>query len=348
MKKNKIHWSSPSNIAIVKYWGKYESQIPMNPSISFTLSECRTETSVEWSHQTEKNHCSFEFYYEGKLKPEFDVKIKKYLDLMVRQIPVLKNLHLIIHSKNTFPHSAGIASSASAMSALALCLVSIEQEMLQHTLSEEDFLRKASHWARLGSGSAARSLFSKAAVWGAMKGHDDYSNEWAIPFGDKLHPMFHRMQDCIFIVSKSEKSVSSTAGHQLMEHHPYRQSRIEQANNNMTQVMTALINGNWREFAGICEEEALTLHGLMMSSRPGYILLEPESLHVISEIKKFANDSGLPLTFTIDAGPNIHMLYPEEIKKEIHHWLQKQFPEYWNEHKFIFDHTGAGPVLMHS
>lgn len=346
MKKNRIDWASPSNIAIVKYWGKYGIQLPMNPSLSFTLSECKTETNVEWNVVKDQKNCSIEFLYDGKPKPAFESKIMKFIASIENSIPCLQNLHLKINSRNTFPHSAGIASSASAMSALALCLVSIEQEINQVSMSDELFFTRASQFARLGSGSAARSLYPKAAIWGEFNAQKEFSNEFAIPFGDKLHPMFQNIQDCIIIVNQAEKMVSSTAGHQLMVNHPYRQARIEQALRNMSILIDALQTGDWQQFALVCEEEALSLHGLMMSSTPGYILLEPESLHVISEIKKFAKESKLPVTFTIDAGPNIHLLYPKEIKSEVEQWLQIQIPDYWKSNKFIFDCMGSGPAQL--
>jgi diphosphomevalonate decarboxylase len=340
---NKIRWTSPSNIAIVKYWGKKGMQIPMNPSLSFTLSECKTDTSIEWLEEQNKAHCKVEFYYNGNPKPEFEEKINKYISLLESDMPWLQTLHLKINSLNTFPHSAGIASSASAMSALALCLVTHEQEILHQRAFDDSLLKKASFVARLGSGSAARSVYPMASVWGLTEQIPGSSDEFAIPFGDEIHPVFQNLEDCIFIVNQNEKSVSSRAGHKLMEQHPFRESRIHQANTNLRYLIQALKGGDWLNFASVCEEEALSLHGLMMTSNPGYILLEPESLFIISELKKFRSESKLPVTFTIDAGPNIHLLYPENIKEEVKSWIQKELPVYWNERKLIFDRIGNGP-----
>ncbi len=341
--QNKIRWTSPSNIAIIKYWGKHGMQIPMNPSLSFTLSDCKTDTSIEWNENNYAGHCTFEFNYDGKPKPDFEDKLKKHILNLESILPSIKELHLKIDSINTFPHSAGIASSASAMSALALCLVSIENEIGNQNLSEQTFLRSASYISRLGSGSAARSIYPVASLWGEFGEVKGSSNEFAIPFKEEIHSTFKSLQDCIFLVNKNEKYISSRAGHQLMENHPYRHARIEQANRNLSLLIQVLKEGHWKLFASICEEEALSLHGLMMSSNPGYVLLEPDSLHVLSEIRQFRNESKLPIAFTIDAGPNIHLLYPEEIKNDVNNWIQKKLPSYWIEKKLIFDKLGMGP-----
>ncbi|MFZ1255933.1 MAG: diphosphomevalonate decarboxylase [Saprospiraceae bacterium] len=343
MKTQSIRWISPSNIAIIKYWGKFGNQLPMNPSLSFTLSESKTDTSITWEVIPNQETCSFDFFYDGKPKPSFETKISNFLKKLEVEYNWLKLLHLEINSKNTFPHSAGIASSASAMSAIALCLVSIENEINKQPYIEDVFYKTASRISRLGSGSAARSVFPVAALWGESIPVESSANEYAIPFINNIHPIFRELQDYIFIINKNEKLVSSSGGHQLMENHPYRASRIQQANENISKLIPALATGAFPEFAMICEEEALSLHGLMMSSRPGYILLEPESLWLINEIKAFQNLTQLPITFTIDAGPNIHMLFPKSIKKEVDSWIQKSLPGYLIENRIIFDSVGLGP-----
>jgi diphosphomevalonate decarboxylase len=348
---HKIIWNSPSNIAIIKYWGKNGFQIPMNPSLSFTLSACKTETSIEFFETPESNQIKFSFLYDGQPKPEFEKKINKFLNALLSDMPWLTNYKLIINSVNTFPHSAGIASSASAMSALALCLVTHEQEILQQRNNEDSFFRKASFIARIGSGSASRSVFPIASVWGSNDYLSEASDEYAIPVAHDIHPRFHNLIDCIFLVNRSEKKISSTAGHQLMENHPFRECRLLQAHKNMEKLLKALKEGDWMKFSDVCEEEALSLHGLMMSSKPGYILLEPESLHLISEIQQFRYETQLPLCFTIDAGPNLHLLFPEEILEDINQWIRRQLPDYWNHKKIIMDRVGTGPqggIIIHN
>ena len=136
-------WEAPSNIALVKYWGKYGAQLPKNPSISFTLSYCKTTTEVIFSPSDNKVDPTFEFYFNKKERPDFHAKINQFFEYILPYLPGLKNYHLKISSSNSFPHSSGIASSASAMAALALCVVDFEKQFHEE-LTEKDFLKKAS------------------------------------------------------------------------------------------------------------------------------------------------------------------------------------------------------------
>ncbi|HAV30133.1 MAG TPA: diphosphomevalonate decarboxylase, partial [Saprospirales bacterium] len=150
-----VTWRSPSNIAIVKYWGKHGVQLPRNPSVSFTLDAAHTDTTVSFTEKSEKDgEVSIDFYFEGAPNEAFASKITAFLESLHVEFNFLLDYNLKIESSNSFPHSSGIASSASAMSALALCLCSIEKILTGWPTDGTDFLNKASHIARLGSGSA--------------------------------------------------------------------------------------------------------------------------------------------------------------------------------------------------
>ena len=141
-------WRAPSNIALVKYWGKYGNQLPRNASISFTLNSAFTETSVKYIAKTDDNkNIDLKFLFEGKENPKFAEKIQKFLESIVPHFPILPYFSLEINSTNSFPHSTGIASSASSMSALALCLVDIENA-LDGGLRPHEFFEKASKIAK--------------------------------------------------------------------------------------------------------------------------------------------------------------------------------------------------------
>ncbi|MGA8855504.1 MAG: diphosphomevalonate decarboxylase, partial [Christiangramia sp.] len=123
IESGEVTWQSPSNIALVKYWGKKENQIPANPSISFTLDNCQSTTRLKYSTrktESETGDFNFDFYFEGKQKDDFKPKILKFFQRIEKYCPYLKNYKFEIYSENSFPHSSGIASSASGMSALAL------------------------------------------------------------------------------------------------------------------------------------------------------------------------------------------------------------------------------------
>ncbi|MBC7885694.1 MAG: diphosphomevalonate decarboxylase, partial [Saprospiraceae bacterium] len=142
---NKTGWQSPSNIAIIKYWGKHGRQLPNNPSVSFTLTTAATQTCIEWTDFNKFGRVELTFTLEGKENPGFSARIEKFLDSLVDEyFPFLKEVSLQIDSSNSFPHSSGIASSASGMSALALCLCDIEQKLNGEKNDNSAFIRKAS------------------------------------------------------------------------------------------------------------------------------------------------------------------------------------------------------------
>ena len=335
----KVQWKSPSNIALVKYWGKFGNQLPKNPSISFTLKHSVTTLSIS---VIDSPNFSLKFYFEGIENPKFQEKILKFLDTCKIRFPWLKNHHLEIHSSNTFPHSSGIASSASSMSALCLSLLSVDEFFTGNKLSKDKFLKAASELSRLASGSASRSLFSGLASWGESSALASSSNQFATPFIE-AHEIFSNFCDSILIVDAGEKSVSSRAGHGLMENHPFKEQRFLMANQNLLHLVSALKSGDLKSFIEIVEEEALTLHALMMTSNPSYILLKPESLWLIERIKQFRSEKNIPVCFTIDAGPNIHLLYPKSYVAQVRLWIESELAEKLVGIKWIHDEVGSGP-----
>jgi len=203
-------WESPSNIALIKYWGRYDEQLPKNPSISFTLSKCKTITKINYRPKRENETENFSFLFENSSKPSFHVKIDKFINRIEKYIPAVKHHFFEIKSHNTFPHSSGIASSASAMSSLALCFMEIERQ-INPKISEIYFLKKASFLARLGSGSASRSIEGPLVSWGDSEAYDNSSLFYGTSLKN-IAPIFKTYQDTILIIDKNEKKVSSTLG----------------------------------------------------------------------------------------------------------------------------------------
>ncbi len=340
-------WRSPSNIAIIKYWGKHGRQLPRNPSISLTLSASFTDMALEYApRETSGEGIELDFLFHDEPNEAFRAKILAFLESLTPVFPFLPELSLRIRSGNSFPHSAGIASSASSMSALALCLCSLEDALLGTLGDPEAFDRKASEIARLGSGSACRSIYPYAAVWGATPDVPGASDEYAVPAEDYLHPLFKSLHNDILIVSAGEKAVSSRAGHALMEGNPYAEPRYDQARRRLRRLLDVLRAGDLPEFGKIAEDEALTLHALMMCSDPSYMLMEPNSLEMIKRIRQYRADTGHPLCFTLDAGPNIHLLYPEEIIHEVRAFIDEQLKPLCANEWVIGDWVGEGPEEM--
>lgn len=340
-----VTWRSPSNIAIIKYWGKYGVQLPRNPSLSLTLAASFTDTRLEYTFREDRDAgpIDLEFFFHQERNEAFETKIRTYLQSLLPVYPFLEQLKFSVYSGNSFPHSAGIASSASAMSALALCLCSLE-DLLFGTLKEpEVFDRKASYLSRLGSGSACRSIFPHAAVWGETPLVPGSSNEFAVAAGELLHDNIKDLHDDILIVSSDEKAVSSRDGHALMEGNPYADVRYTQARTRLSTLLDALRTGDLPTFGKIAEDEALTLHALMMCSNPSYVLMQPGTLAIIEKVRAWRAETGHPVFFTLDAGPNVHLLYPGEIVAEVRGFIEEELKQHCEDESFLQDWVGEGP-----
>jgi len=335
-----VKWEAPSNIALIKYWGKKKHQIPANPSVSFTLSDCKTVTEVSFSKREKTDFFSFDFLLEGKQKLDFFPKIEQFFQRIEPYIPFLRSYHFTINSKNTFPHSSGIASSASAMAALALCLMDMERKFME--ISDDFFYKKASFLARLGSGSACRSIKGNPIIWGKHPEIPNSSDLFGVELDFEIHENFKKYQDAILLVDTKEKLISSTIGHKLMQNHPFAQKRFLQATENISTLLEIFRYGNYDKFIKIVEREALTLHSMMMTSDPYFILMKPNTLEIINRVWSFRNITKIPVCFTLDAGANVHLLYPKQYKDEILNFIKQTLVEFCDDKRFIIDELGNG------
>ncbi len=339
-----VSWQSPSNIALVKYWGKYGQQMPMNASISFTLKNCNTKTSLHFEKRSTtsvKEGFDLEVFFNGKREEGFEPKILKFFERAEAYLPFLKDFKFKIETSNSFPHSSGIASSASGMSALALCLMDMEQQM-QPNITDDYFFEKASFLARLGSGSACRSLEGPLIVWGEHPKIEGSNNYFGTKYPLAIHGNFQNYQNTILLVDKGEKKVSSTLGHDLMLDHPFAEQRFRQAKENLSKLIPVFENGNLSEFNKIVESEALSLHAMMMTSMPYFILMKPNTLEIINHIWKFREETGSNVCFTLDAGANVHVLYPEIEKKTVLQFIKSKLSQFCKNGEFIEDQVGFG------
>lgn len=337
-------WECPSNIALIKYWGKKHFQQPLNPSLSMTLKQSRTIISVEYHHHRKLEKLSLSYYFEDKRNATFEDRYRQYLLHVSKYLPFLNHTELVIKSYNTFPHSAGIASSASSFGSLALALCDMERSLFGTQAEDSAFFEKASFLARLGSGSACRSVYGGFTLWGRSEDILTSTNEAAISLNSLIHPDFTDYRDSILVIDSGKKVISSSAGHRLMEHHPFAAARVIQVQENLKKMLVSLQTGMEPAFSALVEEEALTLHAMMLTSRPGYILLKPNSLEVIDRIRKFRLSSGLSVCFTLDAGANVHLLYPGEITGQIRPFIENQLACLCQDGNFIHDTIGTGPV----
>jgi len=337
-----VRCTSPSNIALVKYWGKKPIQIPANASISFSLKNCHTLTFVELQEKTSTEEIDFDFYFDKERKPEFKPKLATFFERVKAYIPNCLNHKMVIHSDNSFPHSSGIASSASAMSALAGCLFTWEKILTNKEDMQEDEA-VISEIARLGSGSAARSIRGGYSLWGKYDPIKASSDNYAIGI-DKINPLFQDLQDTILLVDVGVKKVSSTVGHQLMNNHHYAEQRFKQAEENITKLLDILTKDDFMEFAKVVEEEALSLHAMMLTSNPSYLLFRPNTIAIIEKIREIREAEGLPICFTLDAGANVHVIYPNQFINSVMAFIEKELLVYCENGAYICDEVGSGQL----
>ncbi|MBS1572952.1 MAG: diphosphomevalonate decarboxylase [Bacteroidetes bacterium] len=325
--------SCPSNIALIKYWGKYEGQIPANPSISYTLNHCHTITKIEFFAD---EPFSVQTFLAGKEEVKFAEKIEKYFKNIELYLPWILKGKYIIKTENTFPHSSGIASSASGFGAIAKCLMDFD-DIFSNGIEKEFKTKKASFLARLGSGSACRSLYDGLVVWGETDEVMGSSDLFAVQYpNEKIHPVFKNFNDWVLLIHEGQKTVSSTVGHGLMDANPYAERRFQEARENFVPMKEILKTGDLQKFIQLVEHEALTLHAMMMMSEPAFILMKTGTMEVINKIWNFRKETNLPLFFTLDAGANVHLLFPNNGQEnEIKSYIESE----------LLQHTQNGGVV---
>lgn len=327
---NTITCSAHSNIALIKYWGKSGQQNPINPSLSFTLKNSQTNLTLDYFHSPGNFNVIFTFEDQPHFK--FHDRIEKIIRHLAHSRSYLLDYTFKINSTNTFPHSAGIASSASSMAALSMALNIMHERITQTKLENID--QKNSTLARTMSGSACRSIYFPWALWGEHLSLGIGNNDHSIPL---KFPAIPHLGDSILVIDKNPKKISSSQGHLRFQNHDFYTSRVNQANIRMYHLIHHLKLGNWSQCCPIIKQEALTLHALMLSSADPFTLLRPNTLVAIEKLEYYQKKLGSWLTYTLDAGPNIHILYPMDKKDTVHSLLKKEFQYLCEDHMIIDD-----------
>ncbi len=316
--------------------------MPINPSLSMTLSQAFTRTRLE---AVVEDNVAGLVSVNGDPRHPFIPKMQRLLDLLSGGIPLLGNLAFTAETENSFPHSTGIASSASGISAFALCLLDIANQVATPEVPFNKWMQMVSYASRLGSGSACRSLYGGFTVWGRTALVADSSDDFAVAVRKELHPAMMSLCDAILIVSSEQKEVASTLGHRSMDHHPFRQGRVIQANSNLEETLRALAANDFDKLGDIAENEALSLHALLMSASPGVILVKPGTLEIIRRVRA-QRKIGIPLFFTLDAGANVHLLYPRAAAEAAEAVIRGELAPFCEGGRVIYDHCGTGPARL--
>ncbi len=278
------------NIAFIKYWGNRSDRLrlPANGSISMNLSCLVTQTCVTFDAALDSDCLVLN---HTRLAGKALLRIISFLNVVRRMAG--KQLFARVTSENNFPTGAGIASSASAYAALALAA----SRALNLDLGEAELSRLA----RLGSGSAARSVPGGFVEWQA--GQDDASS-----FAFSIAPPDHwDLVDVIAIVANEHKPVGSTEGHHLAASSPLQAARLASAPQRLEVCRQAILQRDFFALAEITELDSNLMHAVMMTSRPPLFYWQPASLALMKLVPLWRR-AGLPVCYTLDAGPNVHLI----------------------------------------
>jgi diphosphomevalonate decarboxylase len=279
-----------ANIAFIKYWGNRDNalRIPVNGSISINLDGLFTRTTVTFDAFIP---CD-ELILNGKTADGASLaRVSKMLDEV--RVRAGRNHFAKVISENNFPTGAGIASSASAFAALALA----SSSALGLKLSE----RELSILARHGSGSACRSLPAGFVEWQAGSSDAD-------SFASSIAPADHwDLVDCVAVISNTHKPTGSTEGHALAPTSPLQSARAADADRRLKRCREAIIQRDFEKLADIVELDSNIMHAVMMTSNPPLFYWMPATLTIMESVRAWRR-AGIPALYTIDAGPNVHVI----------------------------------------
>ena len=288
-----------SNIAFIKYWGNRDEalRLPVNASLSMNLAGLFTQTRVSFdpSHPSD----SLDLNNAPVQGPALD-RVVRFLD-NVRALSG-SQLYARVTSSNNFPIGAGIASSAAAFAALALAASTAAGLQLSEP--------QLSRLARRGSGSACRSIPGGFVEWQPGATEEE-------SFAFSIAPASHwDLVDCIAVLASGHKSVGSTEGHAAAPTSPLQPARVADTPRRIAIARRAILDRDFSTFAEIVEADSNIMHAVMMTSQPALFYWEPASLQLIKTIPGWRKD-GLQCCYTLDAGPNVHVLCPKAYAAEV-------------------------------
>lgn len=290
-----------SNIALIKYWGKRNSELklPHNGSISLTLDALYTDTEVHFSSDFEKD----QLWLDGNLTSDkASSRVTQLLDRFRHAFHFSE--HAQIKSQNSFPTAAGLASSASGFAAL----VASVNQALNLQLSPQEL----SLWARLGSGSASRSIFGGFVEWKRGEnadGTDSFASPIATPDWD--------VAMVVLVLNPEEKAVSSSIGMQrTVDTSPLYAAWLEGIEQDLCHMRKAIQSQNFETVGQLMEHNALKMHATALAAQPAVLYWSPASVQTIHWVQHL-REQGLPVYLTMDAGPNVKLLVKEKHLSEL-------------------------------
>jgi diphosphomevalonate decarboxylase len=297
-----MHWfaQAPANIALIKYMGKKDKSLnlPDNPSLSYTLDNLLTNVMLEVVPG--KNDIWEPLSIPGAppftLSQNAQARFLKHL----QHIKTHFNYEgaFIVRSSNNFPLGSGLASSASSFAALTICAVRALSELQQRPLAS---IEQQAELSRIGSGSSCRSFFSPWVLW-----ENDTVAAIDLPYKKLLHQ--------VILISHEEKKISSSEAHQRVKTSPHYLTRSARATENLEQLLNALKVEDWKNCYKIAWQEFQDMHNLFETCEQPFTYKTAETHTVLQQVQAHWDQYEDGPIVTMDAGPNIHLLYRPDQK----------------------------------
>lgn len=305
--------SAPSNIALIKYMGKTQTQgnLPTNASLSYTLDHLRTfvRLSPQMGSRDSWSALEGEEYEPMRLSEKGSERFLNHLKMLKSKWGIEQNF--LVESANNFPSDCGLASSASSFAALTLAAAEIFQQLRPQPWGTD--LRTLSSLSRQGSGSSCRSLFTPWALWA-----QEYAEPLVFPYKKFLHQ--------VIIVEDAKKEVSSSEAHKLVAQSSLFPGRVERAEKRLCELQKSLLSEDWKKSFEIVWAEFWDMHALFATCAPPFMYMTAGSQRVLEEILQFWKQQGDGPLVTMDAGANVHFMWREDQKEmalaQEKHWQQ--------------------------
>lgn len=312
---DKVIAKAHTNIALIKYWGKADLtlNLPTTSSLSMTLDKFYTTTEVAFSGDSDSLILN-EQVADAK-------RVQGFLD-MLRSRTGLDFPAVAVKSSNHVPTAAGLASSASSFSALTAAMFGL--------LGLPQDLREMSRVARIGSGSASRSLFGNFAIWN--KGNDDASS-----YAESFYDGDIGLSMIVAAISHDEKKISSTKGMQLAQTAPTYGAWVEKSAEQLEEMKAAILAADIEKVGLIAEKNALGMHEQNRNCSQPFDYFTEQTRRVL-DFTQACYKKGLLAFATMDAGPNVKIITDRATEQQLLKLFQAEFPDL----SFEIAHAGGG------
>lgn len=309
---------APANIAFIKYWGVRDTTrtLPYNGSISMNLDACLTTTTVTFDETLTQDEITLTFYQQTPHRATGKARERIVVHLDRLRALAGTDCYAQVVSRNNFPSDAGIASSAAGFAALTQAgVAALGLELDERQLS---LLAR-----RSGSGSACRSIPSGYVEWYLPSIEFDLVQWDQASYAESIaQPEHWDLADVVAVVDTSAKKIGSAENHRLATSSPYFATRLAEIPDRLVAVREAIVQRNFTKLGEVMEADAVSMHAVCMTSHPPSFYWNGGTMNVIHAVRSWRNE-GLESYFTIDAGPNVHVICEAANKDVVAQQLQE-------------------------